>query len=1073
VHSLRLAIRRSSAQSGLLVTVGAVALVLTALVVGLTGYLDFSATANARSFLSDAAPTANSLRVETKLGDDPAAQSAAADALFSRELAGIPVTITRTLTDFPLPAARDGARLSLPDGREARVTPASDDGLESSATLVDGTWPGAASGDTIPGALQVDAAKLLGLGVGDVLELGTADSARSVTIVGTWSAKDSDDQRWFSDPGVATGSAVAAGDGTPSFGPLMVDEAALATLGPIPFVHWTIAVDARRVTPSELERLGAVANSLRQDIIDDKNIGKGDILVDGALGGSVRTIENALGAVRGVTPVGILLVAIMGLITLAQLARLLSLARRPEIALLRSRGASGRWLTVTGVVEAVVVAVIGCALGFAAGAGLLSVLYGAGAAALAEGVYAVLVATAVVVLFGTTALRDAVRISRRDTIDDSGRRRTAATIGTAVLALAAAGIAVWQSLLYGSPLVTNAAGQQVVDPLAVVAPTLALVAIALTVLVAFGPLTDAWQRFATRRRGLQPSYSARQVARGLGTYAVAVLVIVLAVGGLTVASAYSGTWASLAARSGELSAGADVRIDLSGDPQPVTGTAPPSAADYLSLDGVTAAAPVLTTPVTMGSDDTGRLTAVPSTTMADIVSTVGGAVDVGAMASALSPLGTKGIGLPDGTTSLSIDLGFTKEAFGGEPGPPVGSVRAALWLMNPDGGLVLATIPEIVLTGDTTTLTKTIPVPADGGPWQIVAIDYAVQNVPGDGWLSTTFDNLSASAGGGAVEKITTDFTNWWAQMAPFGGGWDTDHPDSLTGTLGTENGQGRAFLRFMPVPANVTIAGGSGFLANLPPDPIPFVVNEELAAHYGVAKGDSISVRWARTGLVISGEVAGIAPLIPGIQSPYSVLVDLPSLSDFILRSSESFVPGANQLWLATSGPVDADSLLPPGAEAVTVQDAGGDQSFSRPAELALWIAAAGCLLLAVISLASVVLTIGRSRRGEVVVLRAVGLSARQQSAARLREVLSVVGLAVLFGLLSGAAVSWLTIVGLAKSAVVGVPPGLQGTLQVALVAGGELLAAAIVVMLLIALRSSSRVRHQALDTDERLETR
>jgi ABC-type antimicrobial peptide transport system permease subunit len=202
-------------------------------------------------------------------------------------------------------------------------------------------------------------------------------------------------------------------------------------------------------------------------------------------------------------------------------------------------------------------------------------------------------------------------------------------------------------------------------------------------------------------------------------------------------------------------------------------------------------------------------------------------------------------------------------------------------------------------------------------------------------------------------------------------------------------------------------------------------------------------------------------------------VLVDLPSLSDFILRSSESFVPGANQLWLATSGPVDADSLLPPGAEAVTVQDAGGDQSFSRPAELALWIAAAGCLLLAVISLASVVLTIGRSRRGEVVVLRAVGLSARQQSAARLREVLSVVGLAVLFGLLSGAAVSWLTIVGLAKSAVVGVPPGLQGTLQVALVAGGELLAAAIVVMLLIALRSSSRVRHQALDTDERLETR
>jgi ABC-type antimicrobial peptide transport system permease subunit len=138
-----------------------------------------------------------------------------------------------------------------------------------------------------------------------------------------------------------------------------------------------------------------------------------------------------------------------------------------------------------------------------------------------------------------------------------------------------------------------------------------------------------------------------------------------------------------------------------------------------------------------------------------------------------------------------------------------------------------------------------------------------------------------------------------------------------------------------------------------------------------------------------------------------------------------------------------------------------------------ATWIAAVGVAVLALLGVGMTAVAGLHARRGEVVVLRAVGLSARQQSAARLREVLSVVGLAVLFGLLSGAAVSWLTIVGLAKSAVVGVPPGLQGTLQVALVAGGGLLAAAIVVMLLIALRSSSRVRHQALDTDERLETR
>src|SRR5690606_11573816 len=127
---------------------------------------------------------------------------------------------------------------------------------------------------------------------------------------------------------------------------------------------------------------------------------------------------------------------------------------------------------------------------------------------------------------------DSIRLARRDAVDDSGRSRTAATVGTTVLALAAAGLAVWQSLLYGSPLITDASGHTSVNPLAVVAPTLALIAIALVVLVIFGPLTAAWQRIAAARRGLQPSYSARQVARGLSSYAVAVLVVALGVGGL-------------------------------------------------------------------------------------------------------------------------------------------------------------------------------------------------------------------------------------------------------------------------------------------------------------------------------------------------------------------------------------------------------------------------------------------------------------------------------------------------------------------------------------------------------------
>ena len=104
---------------------------------------------------------------------------------------------------------------------------------------------------------------------------------------------------------------------------------------------------------------------------------------------------------------------------------------------------------------------------------------------------------------------------------------------------------------------------------------------------------------------------------------------------------------------------------------------------------------------------------------------------------------------------------------------------------------------------------------------------------------------------------------------------------------------------------------------------------------------------------------------------------------------------------------------------------------------------------------------------------LRAVGVSAREQSSARLKELLSVIGIAVLFGILNGLAVSWLTITNLARSAVLGVPLGLQPTLQFALLTGLILLAAGLVALLTIALSYAARVHRQALDTDERLETR
>lgn len=1072
MHSVLLAIRRSGAHSGLLSTVGAVALVLTALVVGLIGYLDFSAAADTRDFVANASPTARGVQVETKLGDDPAAQAAAAEALFAREFAGLPVESTRTLTDFPLAAAVDGEQLSLADGREARITPASDAGLADHATLVDGAWPAAASGTAAgspaPGALQAKAAEQLGLAVGDVLDLGPTGRTTAVEIVGTWLPNDAAEPRWFSDPGVATGNALVAGDGTDSFGPLMVDEAVLPTLGPVPLVHWTIIVDASRVAPADLAPLGSVAANLRQDIIDEETIGKGDILVTGDLAETSTTVQRGLGSVRGVTPVGILLVGLIGLIALVQLARLLSLARRPENALLRSRGASAQWLTTTGIVEAAVVAILGCALGFVAAVGALFWLFGESATAFAPWEFAGLIGLAVLVIYGTTAFLDAIRLAQRDTVDDSGRTRTAATIGTAVLAVVGAAVAVWQSLLYGSPIVTSASGGTVVDPLVIVAPMLALIAIALVLLVAFGPLTAAWQRFATRRPRLQPSYSARQVARGIGSYAVAVLVVTLAVGGLVIASAYSGSWRSLGDRNAQLTAGADVRVTLTDSAFPPTGPAPVSGAEFLDIPGVTDAAAVFSTPITIGENDAGRLTGIPANAIASVVSEADGAVDLGTLASALSGFEQRGIELPAGTSAVSLNATLTVINPGtGAPASTKGYAGATLWFQDSDGGISSAVLPQVPVDslelGESITTPMTIELtPTDGTRW-LVAIDYSVRAE--SAWLETHFGELEATTASG-VQSVPLDSEGWMVLQSNGFALATAPETDGLT--LGLPGGGGLTGLRIMDVDAAAFAGGGMLFES---PDAVPVVVTQEFAADYDLAVDDKLDLRFSGSGLVVPSTIAAITATLPGMSSAHPALADLNALNDYLLRVS-FVVPSANQVWLSTDGPVSLGDALPDGATVVTPATAT-DSSFAAPAERALWVAAIGSLLLAAISLAAVALTVARARRGEVAVLRAVGLSARQQSRSRRAELAAIVLLSALFGLIGGLTVSALTAANLARSAVLGIQGGLPATLEFAIVPGAALLAIALVVMLGIAGMSAGGVRRQALDTDERLETR
>ena len=71
--------------------------------------------------------------------------------------------------------------------------------------------------------------------------------------------------------------------------------------------------------------------------------------------------------------------------------------------------------------------------------------------------------------------------------------------------------------------------------------------------------------------------------------------------------------------------------------------------------------------------------------------------------------------------------------------------------------------------------------------------------------------------------------------------------------------------------------------------------------------------------------------------------------------------------------------------------------------AAIALWVAAAGCGLLAAVTVGAVVGAQLRSRRLDIVVLRALGLDARMQSAIRRRELLIVLAYGAIIGIVAG----------------------------------------------------------------------
>ena len=139
------------------------------------------------------------------------------------------------------------------------------------------------------------------------------------------------------------------------------------------------------------------------------------------------------------------------------------------------------------------------------------------------------------------------------------------------------------------------------------------------------------------------------------------------------------------------------------------------------------------------------------------------------------------------------------------------------------------------------------------------------------------------------------------------------------------------------------------------------------------------------------------------------------------LLHDQEVVAPPTD-LWVGTADPESAAGslrhLLPANARIDTAADAAG-RTVLATAVLAWWLGALGCGLLALLTLVTVGRGQLRSRRGDIAILRALGLTVREQQVLRGRELAwtTVFGLAA--GITAGVAVALLVVPQLARAAV------------------------------------------------------
>ncbi|MBF0688920.1 MAG: hypothetical protein IR158_14280 [Cellulomonas sp.] len=902
------------------------------------------------------------------------------------------------------------------------------------ATLLTGRWPDRAVDDD--GRVEVNvpavAAEARGWEVGATIDARDWDTTeyRTWVVVGTHEAARplgawSRDRLWGR--GIQPGFNVPGGAGmftTTAWGPLVVDPAALAGPEKVDTAYlltYPQLADASDAAIAELraemrdgsETLAAALGDVGGRLVTD---------VDDTIDATWRELVVTRAAV---ITIGLLLATLAAAVMLLT-ARLLAERRAVESELLAARGASPRQLRSLVVLEALALAGVtwlvspwlaGLVLDLASRSGLLADAGYAMDPGVPDG--ALLACAAMAGVLAVTLCVPAWHTAGSTTgTAHAGILR----VGGDVALLALGGLAMWQLVVYGSPLTGGVDGPRI-DPVLVAGPALVTLAAATVALRAVAPVARVGERLAGRARSFVVPLAAWQVARRSSVTTGTVLVVTIAVTAGTFATGFAATWRTSQVEQVNLALGTDLRADEITDPAL---TASAMFAEATAAHDDAHGQPVVNRPISLGprgnsAGVSARLVAVDASRPQDLRGH--GAVPWGAVVDELAesqPALDAGTPLPPDSQWLVVE---------GTVGTLEGTTGKALVgvTVEDERGVLTQLGPRSTLLGASEPLVYEIP-PAGRGTLRVVAVDalVTVEELAPDLVFA-----LERSGGTGVMlAPVELSITGVRTVARSEGIRFASEVPDAPSTAVAVDVGgwsaglhqEDRIFLAEVESTMS-TPAGSLDLQSNMEVNPwssaparlvarawpaqgsVPVVASHALHDRLdGTARALTMSIN----GVNVHARVVRYVDHVPGAPRGIAILADHTTLTRAVLESGGP--PGMVDAWWVAA-PAATSATVAAGltdVDAVVRTRAGEqDKALTGPISVAVPVALSlvgfSAALLVLIGAGSVAAASVRARRLELARLQAIGASRPGLVGGLLAESTVLVVVGALSGMLAG----------------------------------------------------------------------